>query len=86
MTVLEKVSVSVTLVKTSHLRFLNCLQPTHLSKGYNLALTKQLLILLVILNETTGPGENTALASRLMYKIFKLSLIIRLRQFKKGGM
>ena len=31
-----------------------------------------------------GPGENTALALRLMYKIFKLSLIIQLRQFKEG--
>ena len=31
-----------------------------------------------------GSGKNTALASQLMYKIFKLSLIIRLRQFKVG--
>ena len=64
--------------------FLYCLEPTHLSKGYNLALTKQLLILLALLNETMGHGENTTLASRLMYKIFKLSLIMRLRQFKEG--
>ena len=29
------------------------------------------------------PVENTALASRLMGKIFKLSIIIRLREFKE---
>ena len=39
-TVLEKVSVSVTLVQTLHLCFLYCLEPTYLPKGYNLAFTK----------------------------------------------
>ena len=34
--------------------------------------------------QAMGPGENTALGSRLMYKIFKLTLIILLRQFKEG--
>ena len=38
--VLEKVSVSVTLLQSSHLRFLRYLEPTNLSKGYDLALTK----------------------------------------------
>ena len=37
-----------------------------------------------LLNETIGPGENTALVSQLFYyKIFKFSLIIQLRQFKE---
>ena len=84
MTVLEKVSVSVTLVRTLHLRFLHCLDPTNLSKENGLALTKKLLILRTLSSKTMGPGENTALASRLKYKIFKLSLIIRRRQFKEG--
>ena len=84
MTVLEKVSVSVTLVRTLQLRFLHCLDPTNLSKENGLALTKKLLILRTLPSKTMGPGENTALASRLKYKIFKLSLIIRRRQFKEG--
>ena len=29
-----------------------------------------------------GPVENTTLASQLMYKMFKVPLIIRLKQFK----
>ena len=68
--------VLVTVAQTSHLHFLHCLEPIHLSKGKNLALTKYLLILCVLLNETMGPGENTALVSWLVYKIFKLPLII----------
>ena len=31
-----------------------------------------------------SPGENTALALRFMYKIFELSLIVRLKQLKEG--
>ena len=72
-TLLEKAAVSVILVQISHLRFLHFVEPTNLSKGYNLALTKQLLILRALLNETMGPGENTVVALRLMYKMLKLS-------------
>ena len=31
-----------------------------------------------------SPGENTIFASQLIYKIFKSSLIMRLRHFKEG--
>ena len=34
-TVLEKISVSVTLLETLHLHVLHFFEPTNLSKGYN---------------------------------------------------
>ena len=67
-TVLEKVYVSVTLLETLHLRFLHCPEHIYRSEEYNLALTKQLLILHALRDENIDPGENTALVSLFMYK------------------